>query len=131
MKTDSQVTIQSLKLELMRFRDQRGWKKFHDAKSLAEAISIESAELLELFLWKSQTEIDRAIKTDKHFRREIDKELADVLCFCLNMANSLDLDVASIVRRKIKDVGSGNSEPPIPEILSRFVSAGKVSPMLR
>jgi NTP pyrophosphatase (non-canonical NTP hydrolase) len=105
MKKDSQVTIQKLKLELSRFRDQRGWKKFHDVKNLAEAISIESAELLELFLWKNQAEIDSAIRTDKGFRREIENELADVLCFCLNMANSLDLDIATIVRRKIKENG--------------------------
>jgi NTP pyrophosphatase (non-canonical NTP hydrolase) len=105
MKTDGQVTIQDLKLELARFRDQRGWKKFHDVKNLAAAISIESAELLELFLWKSQAKIESAINTDKGFRREIENELADVLCFCFNMANTLDVDIASIVRRKVIENG--------------------------
>lgn len=105
MKTDDQVTIQDLKLELARFRDQRGWKKFHDAKNLAAAISIESAELLELFLWKSRAQIGNSIKKDEGFRREIKNELADVLCFCLNMANSLDADIASIVRRKVTENG--------------------------
>lgn len=105
MKTDGQVTIQDLKLELARFRDQRGWKKFHDVKNLAGAISIESAELLELFLWKSQAKIESTIKKDEGFRREIENELADVLCFCLNMANTLDADIASIVRRKVMENG--------------------------
>jgi NTP pyrophosphatase (non-canonical NTP hydrolase) len=105
MKMDSQVTIQTLKLELIRFRDQRGWKQFHDLKNLAEAISIESAELLELFLWKSQQEINTEMKADKSFREDIEKELADILCFCMNMANVLDLDIASIVRKKMRENG--------------------------
>jgi NTP pyrophosphatase (non-canonical NTP hydrolase) len=53
MNLDSRTTIQTLKELLREFRDERDWKKFHDPKNLAEAISIEAAELLELFLWKN------------------------------------------------------------------------------
>ena len=44
--------FESLKNELLAFRDERDWKQFHNSKDLAMAISIESNELLELFLWK-------------------------------------------------------------------------------
>jgi hypothetical protein len=50
MSLDSVTTIQKLKIALHEFRDARDWKRFHDPKNLAEAISIEASELLELFL---------------------------------------------------------------------------------
>lgn len=105
MRRDAKVSVHDLKSVLKQFRDQRNWRKFHDPKNLAEAIAIEASELLELFLWKSPTEIEVAIKKDKTFQREIENELADVFCFSFNLANALDLDVSSIVRRKIKENG--------------------------
>jgi dCTP diphosphatase len=105
MKCDRTVSIDALKSVLKRFRDKRDWVKFHDPKNLAEAITIEASELLELFLWKSPIEIERMIKVDKPFRKEIENELADVFCFALNLANALDLDVSTIVQRKIRENG--------------------------
>jgi NTP pyrophosphatase (non-canonical NTP hydrolase) len=103
MKFDSEVTLQDVKLQLARFRDQRDWRKFHDPKNLAEAISIEASELLELFLWKTPTEIDESMRTDPDYRKDIERELADVFCFTFNMAVALNLDVSSIVRQKMQE----------------------------
>jgi NTP pyrophosphatase (non-canonical NTP hydrolase) len=105
MRSDAKVSVYDLKSVLKRFRDQRNWQQFHDPKNLAEAIAIEASELLELFLWKSPTEIEVAIKKGKTFQRDIENELADVFCFSFNLANALDLDVSSIVQRKIKENG--------------------------
>ena len=99
---DSNVTIQDLKNLLIEFRDDRGWAKFHDPKNLAEAISIEAAELLELFLWKTPKEIASSLKSNSALRRAIHEELADVVCFSLSLANSLDVDLSQIVTRKRK-----------------------------
>ena len=44
---------------LIDFRDARNWQQFHNPKDLALALSIEAAELNELFLWKTQEELDR------------------------------------------------------------------------
>lgn len=44
--------IEAIIQKLIQFRDERGWQQFHNSKDLALAISIESSELLELFLWK-------------------------------------------------------------------------------
>lgn len=101
MKSDKTVSIARLKLILRQFRDKRNWAQFHDPKNLAEAITIEASELLELFLWKRPEEIERLVKSDKSFKMEVENELADVFCFALNLVNSLDLDVSTIVQRKI------------------------------
>ena len=53
MYSDSETTVKTLKELLVKFRDERDWNQFHDPKNLAEAVSIEASELLELFLWTS------------------------------------------------------------------------------
>jgi NTP pyrophosphatase (non-canonical NTP hydrolase) len=85
--------IDELIAALIRFRDEREWKQFHNSKDLAVAISIESAELLEAFLWKEAETSDK----DK-----IKEELADVLSFCLLLAEKEGLDVKEIVLEKIE-----------------------------
>jgi NTP pyrophosphatase (non-canonical NTP hydrolase) len=78
---------------LKKFRDERNWEQFHNAKDLAIALSIESNELLEQFLWKESTEANR----DK-----LKEELADVFSYAFLLADKLDLDVKEIVLDKIK-----------------------------
>lgn len=78
---------------LIRFRDERDWKQFHNSKDLALAISIESSELLEAFLWRQPEQADR---------NKIKEELADVLSFCFLLAEKEGLDVKQIVLEKIK-----------------------------
>jgi NTP pyrophosphatase (non-canonical NTP hydrolase) len=78
---------------LKNFRDERDWKQFHNPKDLAIALSIESNELLEQFLWKDSTEANR----DK-----LKEELADVFSYAFLLADKLDLDVKEIVLNKIK-----------------------------
>ena len=82
--------------QLIQFRDERDWKQFHDSKNLATAISIEAAELNELFLWKD-VRASEEVDVDK-----IKDELADVLAYCFLLAEKYDLDVKEIVLEKIK-----------------------------
>lgn len=98
------MEIRKLKDILLMFREERDWTKFHDPKNLAEAISIESAELLELFLWKSKEEIKEKINDNAEYKEEISDELADVITYCFQMANSLDLDIENIVLSKLEKV---------------------------
>ncbi len=78
-----------------KFRDDRNWRQFHDEKDLAISISIEAAELLELFQWKNSDEV---IKNNKE---RLEEELADVLIYSLMLADNLDFDVANIIQKKI------------------------------
>lgn len=84
---------------LLHFRDQRDWKQFHDSKNLAAAISIEAAELNELFLWKDVAESE---KVDKN---KIKEELADILSFSFLLAEKHGFDIKEIVLEKIKKNG--------------------------
>lgn len=91
--------ISEITKALIKFRDERDWSQFHDSKNLATAISIEAAELNELFLWKDLVESE---KVDKE---KIKEELADVLAFSLLLANKHGFDVKKIVLDKIKANG--------------------------
>ncbi|NJB87285.1 NTP pyrophosphatase (non-canonical NTP hydrolase) [Lewinella marina] len=90
--TETQQLIQLL----TRFRDERDWQQFHNAKDLAVALNIESAELLELFLWKSPEEADRS---------KVAEELADVIAYALLLADKYGLDISEIVKDKVKQNG--------------------------
>lgn len=85
--------------ELIKFRNERDWEQFHDSKNLALAISIEAAELNELFLWKKDSESEH-VKIDK-----IKEELADILSFSFLLAEKHNLDIFEIVLEKIKQNG--------------------------
>jgi NTP pyrophosphatase (non-canonical NTP hydrolase) len=85
--------IEEIIAALVQFRDERDWKQFHNSKDLALAINIESAELLEAFLWKQSEAADR---------NKIKEELADVFAFCFLLAEREGLDVKQIVLEKIE-----------------------------
>ncbi len=88
------MTEETVKL-ILKFRDDRDWKQFHNPKDLAVSISLEAAELLEVFQW-SGTDIVCADKKDK-----IAEELADVINYCVLMADTCDLDIDEIVQKKV------------------------------
>lgn len=88
-KTQTQFLIN----ELTKFRDERDWNQFHNPKDLSIALSIESNELLEQFLWKKDSEANK----DK-----LKEELADVFAYAFLLADKLQLDVEEIVLEKIK-----------------------------
>ena len=77
------------------FRDERDWAQFHDSKNLALALSIEAAELNELFLWKKDAESEEVDK------QRLCEELADVFAYALMLAGRHGLDISQIVKDKI------------------------------
>jgi NTP pyrophosphatase (non-canonical NTP hydrolase) len=87
--------IRELIEALVKFRDERDWAQFHDSKNLATAISIEAAELNEVFLWK---DVKASEVVDKE---KIKEELADVFAYALLLAEKHNLDVKQIVLDKI------------------------------
>jgi len=82
--------------EIIKFRDDRNWKQFHNPKDLAISISLEANELLEVFQWSGEDTVCIE-KIDR-----IKEELADVLNYCVLMANAYDLDINEIVQDKLK-----------------------------
>jgi dCTP diphosphatase len=76
---------------LRKFVAERNWQQFHTPENLAKSISIESAELLELFQWSEPSDI-----------QDIKDELADVLTYCILLADKYDLDVEKIILEKLE-----------------------------
>ncbi|MFA6603905.1 MAG: nucleotide pyrophosphohydrolase [Patescibacteria group bacterium] len=101
-KQDDLTTVAELKKWVRRFRDDRDWLQFHDPKNLAEAISIEAAELLELFLWKEKAEIGQLMDKDAAYRLAVEEELSDIVMTCLSFANASGIDVAGALAAKLK-----------------------------
>ena len=81
---------------VLKFRDDRNWKQFHNPKDLAISISLEASELLEVFQWSADDLVCTG-KTDK-----IKEELADVLNYCILMADACGLDIDEIIQAKVK-----------------------------
>jgi len=79
--------------KILKFRDDRNWKKFHNGKDLALCLGAEAGELLEVFLWKKDTEIDKQALQD---------ELADVMYCALLLAYTYKLNVKDIMDAKMK-----------------------------
>ena len=87
------ATLAELTQLLLKFRADRDWEQFHNPKDLALALSIEAAELNELFLWKKADEADP---------EKIREELADVFAYAILLAEKYDLDINEIVLDKIR-----------------------------
>ena len=82
--------------QVLKFRDDRNWKQFHNPKNLAISISLEAAELLEVFQWSAE-DVQCENKIEK-----VKEELADVVNYCILMADTCNLDLDEIVSAKFK-----------------------------
>ena len=90
-------SVKDLQEKIVEFRDVRNWKQFHNPKDLAISISLEAAELLEVFQWSGSD-----VSADKKINK-VREELADVLIYSFLMANDLGLDIAEIVKEKLAE----------------------------
>ena len=80
---------------VVNFRDARNWRQFHTPKDLAISMSLEASELLELFQWSG---------TDLHCeqnREKLKEELADVLSYCILLADVCGFDLDEIMNEKV------------------------------
>ena len=80
---------------VLQFRGDRDWRQFHTPKDLAISLSLEAAELLEVFQW-SGTDLKCENKLS-----QIREELADVLSYCVLMADVCGLDLDEILNAKV------------------------------
>lgn len=76
--------------EIIKFQKDRDWEKFHTPENLAISISIEAAELLEHFQWGKDYDSS-----------EVADELADVLIYCMYMAEAMDFNIEEIIFNKL------------------------------
>lgn len=101
MEKDDEVTLQSLKSCVKEFCALREWDQFHTPKDLAIGISTEANELLSLFRFKTDKQMEDMLK-DLNKRNEIEEELSDVLYFVLRFAQLYDIDLNTAFMKKMK-----------------------------
>jgi dCTP diphosphatase len=97
---DSVTTVQELRLAVKKFVDERSWGRYHTPKNLGISIAIEAAEIMEHFQWQSPQESSDLL-SDPARRAEVADELADVLIYCLSLANQMDADISTVVLEKL------------------------------
>ena len=93
--------------EIRKFNKEREWEVFHRPENLAKSISIEAGEVLECFQWNND-----------YNKQNVCEELADVINYCILMADALDVDLEEIVLSKLEknkekypvDKAKGNSK---------------------
>ena len=82
--------------DVLTFRDERDWAQFHTPKDLAISVAIEAGELLECFQWTGK---DVTMGDNK---RQVREELADVLIYCMYLADAMGADVPQLIEDKIE-----------------------------
>jgi NTP pyrophosphatase (non-canonical NTP hydrolase) len=97
---DGRTTVKELKDIVEKFVHERKWEPYHRPKNLAVSISIEAAELLEIFQWEDLDPADT--KLNKRLMSEIKDEAADIMIYLLSLANSLQFDLSDAVARKME-----------------------------
>lgn len=83
--------------KIIKFRDDRGWQKYHNLKDLAISLNLEASEVLEIFQWES-TDHQLSEKEQKH----LEDELADTLIYAFYMCDKIGVDPYTIIQNKLK-----------------------------
>ena len=90
--------LNTISNQLIKFRDDRDWSKFHTPKNLIMALSGEVGELNSLVQWLEDTQI-----LNGEIKPEVAKEMSDIFIYLLNLANRLDIDLLAAAQAKILD----------------------------
>lgn len=91
--------LQRLQDRVLKFRDERDWKQFHNPKDLAISLLSEATELLDEFKWKTPEQIQEHLDNNK---QAVSDEVMDVLYHVLLIASDLDIDIQKEFERKMK-----------------------------
>src|SRR5437762_7841684 len=98
--SDADSTLSDLKTLVRQFVEERDWQPFHSPKNLAMGIAVEAAELMECFLW-----VDAAgsfeVAKEPAMRTAIADEMADVLCYLVNLSKVLGIDLSEALAAKM------------------------------
>ncbi len=109
--------LSELTERILRFRDERDWKKYHTPKNLIISLLVELGELSEHFQWKTNKEILQSIQ-DERTKEKIAEELADVAIYLLLLTNELGINLEEAILKKIK---KNEEKYPVDKVKGRYV----------
>jgi len=100
-KSSDSVSLNDLQEKVAKFRDERNWKQHHNPKNLVISILVEAAELAEHFQWESMAKALGHRKNPAK-KEKIAAELADVIIYCLSLADIMGIDSTAAIIDKLR-----------------------------
>lgn len=98
---DEEPSLNKLTQAIRKFVNDRQWQGFQKPNALAQSIAIETGELLELFQWLREDEIEELLLSDKYVEALSD-EIADILIYALRLADVIGIDASKSIKDKMK-----------------------------
>lgn len=95
------MNLERIKLKLRKFAKERDWEQFHDPKNLSMALSVEVAELVEIFQWSKSGGLDEI--NDPEIRKQMEKEIADIFNYLVKLVDLLNMDLEKVSLKKIEE----------------------------
>ncbi|MGW3338830.1 nucleotide pyrophosphohydrolase [Streptomyces sp. NPDC001009] len=93
--------LAGLQRRLAEFAAARNWQPYHTPKNLVSALSVEAAELVEIFQWLTPDE-SAGVMSDPDTAHRVTDEVADVLAYLLQLCEVLDIDPLTALAAKIE-----------------------------
>ena len=93
------MNLEELRTRVREFVRERDWEQYHDPKNLATGLSVEAAELLEIFLW---TSTEKSHRHGEEQKERIGEELADVLIYAIMLSDTLGINLVEAGLRKLR-----------------------------
>lgn len=97
--SDATTTIAQLKKHIQDFSDARAWRENENAKDLVMALSVEAAELTEIFMWLHSDMADTVCNKAKEFEH-LQEELADIFWYLCRLCTHFDIDLSQAIEKK-------------------------------
>src|SRR5579863_10165929 len=101
MSKNNKIDLGKMQNYLHEFGKERGWEKYKTPKNLCMALSVEVAELMEIFQWMENDE-SIAVKNNEQQMQPIREEMADVFAYFIQIADALDVDIERAFWEKTK-----------------------------
>ena len=102
------MDVQLIQSRLKKFAEERYWEQFHSPKNITMALSVEVAELVEIFQWSNSGGLDEI--NDPDTKVQIEKEIADIFNYLLKLTDMLDIDLEKAALNKIDE---NNAKYPV------------------
>lgn len=101
ISNDKETTIETLKEHVLNFVSERDWEKYHTPRNLCMSLSVEVAELMELFLYSDSEEAKNIIETRIE---DVEGEVADIAMFLVSFCTANGIDLSKAIQKKLKNI---------------------------
>ena len=95
------MDLHLIQSRLRKFSEERDWEQFHSPKNITMALSVEVAELVEIFQWSNSGGLDEI--NDPDTKVQIEKEIADIFNYLLKLTDMLNIDLEKAALNKIEE----------------------------